>query len=975
MELGQWVINCCSLNKKMQKLKCKLDDLSSREVDIIHELEYAESRSLKKRKREVENWLASVKRKKEEVRIMEEAVEQRRLLLKRVQLVNCVEKLTEEVSELLDQGRFSEGLSLHTHEVRQDALFTVRLMGQTFHENKDKIMTCLMKDEFLSVGLYGMGGVGKTTLAMHIHNQLLEESKAFGPVYWVTVSKDFSIHKLQSNIAKMVSLDLSNEDDEKKRAAKLAQALMKRNKYVLILDDVWNHFLLEKVGIPVRVSGCKLILTTRSLDLCRRLGCGVNIKQEPLHKEEAWELFKKTLGQQNTLPCEVEYIARSVARECAGLPLGLITMAGSMRGVDDICEWRDALEKLKQSKSGQDSMETDVYQVLEISYRSLNNSNVQDCFLYCALYPEDYKIKREELIERFIDEGLTERMKSRRAELDRGHAILNKLENACLLEGVVDNFPYETKCVRMHDLVRDMALQIASSHPRFMVAAGSGLKDLPDEEKWAENLEKVSLMCNKISKIPLGASPNCPRLSTLMLQYNGLKRIPDSFFMHMLGLKVIDLSYTGIENLPCTISNLENLSALVLRECSELQYMPSLAKLTALKRLDLGNSGIKEIPRGMEMLVNLRYLDLHASNLDMLPTGILPRLSHLQYLIIYGLSKTLKVEGEEVASLVKLETFSGQFYDISNFNTYVKCLEEGGPTDYLLQVGLDNPYFSPIESGSFHRRVILKGCNISRSKERDDSLVLPTDVQYVYIQECHDIGSLCDISSLNTATDLKRLVINNCEGIHFVVSSLSSSYIPLHRLQSLRLAFLPNLHILIGERGVTKSATLLPGSFSSLKELRIYNCPKLEKLFLPQLLRHFQNLEELHIEDCVQMVEIVAAPTEEEEEEIYREREKGIIATSLPRLRVLELWNLAELRSICSKGVIVCDSLQHLAVRYCKKLKRIPLSLPLHDRQPSPPPSLQIIKAFPKDWWDSLVWEHPNAKNVLQPFCQFSRYL
>ncbi|KAF3453616.1 hypothetical protein FNV43_RR04057 [Rhamnella rubrinervis] len=975
IELGQWISNCCSLKKKMQKLKSKMEDLSSRETDIIQELEYADSLSLKKRKREVENWLARVKRKKDEVQLMEEAVKQDRLLFTRVQLVKCVGDLTEEVTELLDQGRFSEGVLLHTHGTREDALFTIKLVGQTFHENKDMIRTCLMKDEFLTIGLYGMGGVGKTTLAMHIHNQLLKESRTFGHVYWVTVSKDFTIHKLQSDIAKMVSLDLSNEDDEKKRAAKLAQALMKKNKYVLILDDVWNHFFLDKVGIPGGVNGCKLILTTRSLDVCRRLGCEVNIKVEPLHEDEAWKLFKKTLGHQITLPCEVEYIARSVAKECAGLPLGLITMAGSMRGVDDICEWRDALEKLKQSKLRQDGMETDVYQVLEVSYRSLNDSNVQECFLYCALYPEDYKIKREELIERFIDEGLIERMKSRQAELDRGQTILNKLENACLLEGVVDNFPNEKKCVKIHDLVRDMALQIASSHSGFMVAAGVGLKDLPDEEKWTKNLEKVSLMCNKISDVPPGVSPYCPRLSTLMLQYNGLKRIPDSFFVHLHGLKFLDLSHTGIENLPKSISELENLSALSLRECNKLQYIPSLAKLTALKRLDLGNSGIKEVPQGMEMLVNLRYLDLHSSNLNTLPVGILPRLSHLQYLIIYGLSKMLKLKGEEIASLRKLETFSGQFYDIYNFNTYVKSLEKGGPSNFLLQVGLDNPYFSPIESGSFDRRVILKGCNISRSKEREDSLVLPTDVQYLYIQECHDVGSLCDISSLNTATDLKTLVINDCEGIHYVVSSLSSSCIPLRCIQSLRLAFLPNLRILIGGRGVTESATVPPGSFSSLKELRIYNCPKLKKLFLPQLLKHFQNLEELHIEDCVQMVEIIAAPPDEDEEEINSEKEMGIFRNSLPRLRVLELWNLSELRSICCKGVILSHTIQHIAVRYCNKLKRIPLSLPLHDRQLSPPHSLQIIKAFPKEWWDSLEWEHPNAKHVLQPFCQFSRYL
>jgi disease resistance protein RPS2 len=115
---------------------------------------------------------------------------------------------------------------------------------------------------------------------------LLEDPNTFDHVFWITVLQDFSIHKLQNDIAKMVDLDLSNVGDEKKRAAKLAQALLRRKQSVLILDDVWNHFLLEKVGIPLRVNGCKLIMTTRLLDLCRRMSCQVKIKVEPLSVTE-----------------------------------------------------------------------------------------------------------------------------------------------------------------------------------------------------------------------------------------------------------------------------------------------------------------------------------------------------------------------------------------------------------------------------------------------------------------------------------------------------------------------------------------------------------------------------------------------------------------------------------------------------------------------------------------------------------------
>jgi hypothetical protein len=65
------------------------------------------------------------------------------------------------------------------------------------------------------------------------------------------------------------------------------------------------------------------------------------------------------------------------------------------------------------------------FRVLRFSYWSLNDSKVKQCFLYylASLYLEDYKIRREELIERFIYEGLIDRMKSRQVEFERGHTI------------------------------------------------------------------------------------------------------------------------------------------------------------------------------------------------------------------------------------------------------------------------------------------------------------------------------------------------------------------------------------------------------------------------------------------------------------------------------------------------------------------------------------------------------------------------
>ncbi|GFS42109.1 hypothetical protein Acr_00g0078130 [Actinidia rufa] len=400
-----------------------------------------------------------------------------------------------------------------------------------------------MDDKVWCIGIHGMGGVGKTTLALHIYNRLRQDFGTFGyRPYWVTVSQENTIGKLQNDIAKNLGLNFSNEDDERKRAAKLSQTLTGENR-VLILDDVWNKIPLDKVGIPNKVNGrktCKLILTTRSLDICRWIGCQAKFKVQPLSEEEAWQLFEEKLGQQTDLSPEVRDIAMSVAAKCSGLPLAIITMGGSMREVNDIQEWRNVLKQLEELTMGQEYMANEVHPILEFSYSRLNDMKLKLCFLCCALHPEDQNIERDELIGYFIAEGLIDEGKSWQAKFDEGHSMLNTLLRSYLLESCEND---GGRCVKMHDLIREMALKITKEgHPRFMVKAGVGLEDIPAEREWTEDLDKVSLMGNRIEEIPLGRSPRCPRLSTLMLNENRLTKIADSFFEHMHALHVLDLS-------------------------------------------------------------------------------------------------------------------------------------------------------------------------------------------------------------------------------------------------------------------------------------------------------------------------------------------------------------------------------------------------------------------------------------------------
>jgi disease resistance protein RPS2 len=205
-----------------------------------------------------------------------------------------------------------------------------------------------------------------------------------------------------------------------------------------------------------------------------------------------------------------------------------------------------------------------------------------------------------------------------------------------------------------------------------MMKAGAQLKELPDAEEWTENLTIVSLMKNKIEEIPSSHSPMCPNLSSLFLRDNeGLQSIADSFFKQLHGLKVLDLSRTGIKNLPDSVSDLVSLTALLLIDCENLRHVPSLKKLRALKRLDLYRTSLEKMPQGMECLTNLRYLRMNGCGEKEFPRGILPKLSHLQVFVLeelfeecYGL---ITVKGKEVGSLRNLETLECHFEGLSDF--------------------------------------------------------------------------------------------------------------------------------------------------------------------------------------------------------------------------------------------------------------------------------------------------------------------
>jgi sentrin-specific protease 7 len=229
----------------INQLKQLVIDLECEENDIKKQLQLLESNG-KKRKPKVDVWLEGLLEMKE-----------------RMGDVNNNLKDIHEINKLIKD--------LKKHKEDRPLTLSTEFVGKKLDLNIKKVLKLVDDDKVFVIGIYGMGGVGKTLLATLVENEVKRKT-TFKDVFWITVSHKFSITKLQDDIAKRIGVNL-DEDDERIRAYYLSSALEKKGKSILILDDVWQYIDLEKVGIHPKVNDIKVIVTTRLKRVCHQMDC------------------------------------------------------------------------------------------------------------------------------------------------------------------------------------------------------------------------------------------------------------------------------------------------------------------------------------------------------------------------------------------------------------------------------------------------------------------------------------------------------------------------------------------------------------------------------------------------------------------------------------------------------------------------------------------------------------------------------
>ncbi|CAN8312058.1 unnamed protein product [Cochlearia groenlandica] len=532
------------LERNLADLDASMEKLRARRGDVLTMVQNEENRGLQ-RLNEVQVWLTSVEDIQNQVC---ELLLPRTDELERLCLCGLCTKdptlsyiygrrvfnMLQEVADLRSEGVFQVVAGPPTVPAVVEWPLDPKIFGQ--NEMLESAWNQLKNDETGSMGLYGMGGVGKTTLLKQINNRFLRETLGFEFVISVVVSSNPRVEKIQDEIGGKLGFgDQDWKQKEERHKADDINTRLRNKRFVLLLDDIWKEVNLAEIGVPYPTTEnkCKVVFTTRSKEVCGQMGVGDPMEVKILDSDEAWKLFRSRVGN-NTLESHPDIIdlACKVARECCGLPLALNIIGKNMASKRTVEEWRRAIETLASSAAKFPGMKEDILPILKYSYDSLKEDNhVKSCFQYCALFPEDSIIEKDELVDYWICEGLIDEKQGRKRASDEAHEIIGTLVRACLL---IEEEKEDKSYVKMHDVVRDLALWIASDFgehkERCIVHARVGLREAPTVENWG-SVTRISLMGNQIENI--WDSPQCPQLTTLLLQNNELLNISAEFFKSM----------------------------------------------------------------------------------------------------------------------------------------------------------------------------------------------------------------------------------------------------------------------------------------------------------------------------------------------------------------------------------------------------------------------------------------------------------
>ncbi|KAH7853610.1 hypothetical protein Vadar_004716 [Vaccinium darrowii] len=828
----------------------------------------------------------------------------------------------------------------------------------------NRIMEALTDSNVNVVGVYGTGGVGKTTTVEKVGKQVKKDG-LFDEVVMAVVSQVANVVKIQGLLADRLGLKLEAET-EAGRAIKLWHRLNNGKRNLVILDDIWKKMNLKEIGIPISdgKKGCKVILTSRNQHVLKNMQVDKDFQIQVLPEQEAWNLFKKKINDVD-FHDPLHDIAKVVCRECRGLPLAILAVGAALKG-KSMSAWKSSLDKLEKSMLNTiEDIDPNLFTSLRLSYDYLESTVAKSCFLLCCLFPEDAQVPIEALARHCMARRLLgQKPETLNEAIDIVCSVVDTLKTSCLLlDGKNDDF------VKMHDVIRDVAILIAKEEEAYLVK--HGVQEWPETGSY-EKYSAISLRSETIHELPDELVR--PGLHTLMLECSSSNvlrepstKIPRKFFRGTEKLMVLELNRVIVLPLPYSLGKLTELRMLCLNDCK----LGDIAILKDLKNnlevLSLRGSDIKALPPELGELTRLQLLDLgDCEELEVIPNGVIPKLHRLEELHFpvsfnnwkgtTANEEISKVSLEELMSLTRLST-------LSICIPFLRLLPEDlgflNLSRFFIIVGSHRSVYSgfPLERVRFSSTsVVMNGVNYKNDGLIDFSILERLlgkpkwDIERPGLYPSRSFSNLTELVLLHCElkyllspsyarrlSQLQRLVIRDCGTMEAVIGNFGNeeendeeiitNVINFSQLTTLELNGLPRLisfYPRIKKATATESHSFAPAqslfnekvTFPRLQNLELDGCESLRCIFQLSMARVLVNLQQLIIKDCSKMEAVVDG-----EEIDEGQGRKSTNKTLFPHLSKLKLCHLSELRWFCHfRYPLELPLLSQMVIEVCPRL-------------------------------------------------------
>ncbi|GKV45212.1 hypothetical protein SLEP1_g52320 [Rubroshorea leprosula] len=725
--------------------------------------------------------------------------------------------------------------------------------------DKVAVLQKLLNNESSSQGysvipIVGMGGIGKTTLAKNVYNEVGQGS--FELKAWVCVSDRSDVLGITRSILEAVSrrqhdlrdLNLLQEELKKELSSK---------KFLLVLDDVWNESYRQwdtlQKPFQSGSAGSKIVVTTRSKRVAEIMGGNDRIHYlKELDYKQCLSIFAQhALGEDNfDAHPYLEEVGEEIVERCKGLPLVAKLLGGLLRGNQDLEYWKYIS---KSEMLNLDDIKSGILPPLMLSYYHLP-SYLKQCFAYCALFPKDYPFKEDELIMLWMAEGLLrQKLRDRNRLEEIGLQYFQELLSRSFFQQSSGN---ELEYV-MHDLIHDLAQVVAGrtchklenmsevdkifevqfEKVRYL-SFYCGYLDISNKFEVLKEVKSLRTlipadpeagMCHLSKIVVLDMIPELRCLRALSLRGYLIRKLPDSI-KDLKFLKYLDLSETKIQSLPESIVFLLRLQTLLLFYCQSFSKFPvTIGNLINLHHLDLrGTDSLQEMPSG---IANLR---------DLLTLG---------KFIVGKENGSVKLSDLENLSQLKGELSILDLHNVSNAHDARKAsLGKIDGLDWLLLQWTSDFRSSRNEDKEMEvlrwlkPHLKLKSLSIIcyGGKEFPSWISCPlfSNLSYLKLCKCRRSTSL---PSLGQLPGLKELIVEGMDAIE-TVDSKFYGHGTFQSLESLEFR-----DMLVWEEWTSTTGGGV--GFPRLRELVIINCPELKG----QLPNHLSRLIRLVISRCPEL--------------------------------------------------------------------------------------------------------------------------